>query len=337
MTITTASETKATPAAPMRPHPGFATRPPLVLVTCSGRSGSKWMLRLLDFHPETLCRNEPERMTPALKDPATPDWGAWEELAMAVGARIGFVDRPPAMPKRFMRGWVARTRADRVLYAKRVQRLTGRHPEAGYPTMLYRPALIEQAQRVLKVINARHFMCRLLKETDHVPVVHMVRHPGGMLNSWLNRFAPTQDEEALIARQREILEDIHGRDPSYRDVTGPADGKDLIELKLWCWRHAQDAILEAGAAHRRYAAVVFERLSVQPIEVMEPIYAMCGLEYTDEMRGLIREETAGSAQIATAWKDRLPAASGELIGRVLEGSRVGRLNGIAEGPSDAAT
>lgn len=320
---TTPSEHPA--AVRMIPEPGPATRPKLVVVTCAGRSGSKWMLRLMDFHPQTLCRNEPDRMTPAIKDASTPDWGEWEQLGMSIGPRIGFVDRPPAMPKDHMRGWVKATRADKLLYAHRFQKLTGRHPEGRYPALFYNGEQTAQAQRVLKLINARHQVCRLLTETTHIPVIHMVRHPGGMLNSWLNRFAPTKDESDLVDTQRQILRRIHDSDPAYEQITGPADALDLVELKLWSWRHAQDSILRLGAAHPRYISVVFEQLSSNALELMTPIYAMCGLEYTDTMRDLIRAETARSEEIGSAWKDRLPPERVELVERVLQGSLVSRI------------
>lgn len=307
------------------PQPGAGTRPPLVLVTCAGRSGSKWMLRLLDFHNQTLCRNEPERMSTWLKDPETPDWDAWYDRAMELGARVGFVDRAPAQAKDYMRGWVKRTRVDRVLYSRRFQNITGRRPEAPYPGVLYNAEKLANAQRVLKVINARYFICRALNETDHFPIIHMVRHPGGMLNSWLNRFSPTQDQDELFETQQGILRKIHKRDPAYESVSGPVEGKDLVELKLWCWRHAQDHILSEGAGHPRYMPVVFEHLSERPAEVMAPVYEMCGLEFTDAMHGLIREETARSKDIAGAWKAKLSDEQAALIERVLDGSRVSQI------------
>ncbi|MFK7883751.1 MAG: sulfotransferase [Phycisphaerales bacterium] len=311
--------------ARINPVPGPATRPPLVLVTCAGRSGSKWMLRLLDFHPQTLCRNEPERMSPWLKDRDTPDWDAWFRRAMDVGPRIGFVDRTPAMPKDHMRAWVKATRADKLLYTRTLQKLLGRHPEARYPGAFYNASRVATAQRVLKVINARYFICRALQETDHFPIIHMIRHPGGMLNSWLNRFAPTQDQTELFATQQQILRNIHESDPAYASISGPVEGKELVELKLWCWRHAQDHILRLGREHPRYMPVVFEQLSQDPIRLMEPIYAMCGLEFTDQVRTLIRAETSQSESIAAAWKDKLGIERVAHVERVLDGSAVGEI------------
>ncbi len=94
---------------------------------------------------------------------------------------------------------------------------------------------------------------------------------------------------------------------------------------MWSWRHAQDSILRLGAAHPRYISVVFEQLSSNALELMTPIYAMCGLEYTDTMRDLIRAETARSEEIGSAWKDRLPPERVELVERVLQGSLVSRI------------
>jgi len=307
------------------PDPGPETRPAMVVVTCAGRSGSKWMLRLLDFHPETLCRNEPARMHPWLVDRAVGDWDAWYGRAMDVGPRIGFVDRAPADSKAHLRAWARFTRADLPLYSKMFQKLLGRTPEARYPRMIFHPGRVARAQRVLKLINARYFICRMLEETDHIPVIHIVRHPGGMLNSWLNRFAPTNDRDALFETQQGILQKIHERDPGYAEVTGPIEGMEMGEMKLWCWRHAQDHMLRLGDTHPRYVPVVFERLSRDPLGVMAPVYALCGLEFTDRMRTLIERETADSEGIADAWKRKLSGDHVALIERVLDGSRVGGL------------
>jgi hypothetical protein len=303
------------------PEPGPNTRPSIVLITCAGRSGSKWMLKMLDFHPQTLGRNEPDRpnMDPSLSDPTTLDW---EERAMASGARIGFVDQAPTVLKDHARLWVKMTRADKLLYMHKLQKLFGRYPVAGYPWLMYNTKRIANAQRVMKIVNARHMICRMLEETTHIPVIHLIRHPGGMLNSWLNRFAPTQDQEALLQKQQRIFSRICEQDPDFAEIAGPMECKELAELKVWCWRHAQEHMLGLGRAHPRYAQVTFEHLSQRPVDIMEPIYALCGLEYTDSIRSLIQRETADSPEIASAWKRKLSAEHQDMVDRVLDGSPI---------------
>jgi hypothetical protein len=303
------------------PSPGLRTRPPLVLVTCAGRSGSKWMLKMLNFHPQTLCRNEPNRegMDPGLAD---PDATNWEQRAMDSGAKIGFIDLAPDCVKDYARGWVKLTRADKLLYSRRVQNMTGRYPEAGYPWFMFNPSKVGDAQRVMKIINARYLICKILEETDHIPVIHLIRHPGGMLSSWLTRYVPEQNQNALLVKQRGILARIHEREPDFKQISGPVEGKDLAELKIWCWRHAQEHMLTLGALHPRYLQVTFEKLSQRPVEIMEPIYALCGLEYTESIKARIEHETSASPEIASAWKNKLSSEHQDLIERVLNGSVV---------------
>lgn len=304
------------------PEPGVDTRPPMVLITCAGRSGSKWMLKMLDFHPQTLGRNEPNRMDRGLSD---PDAENWEQRALDSGARIGFVDLAPDVVKDHARVWVKLTRADKLLYTRTLQRILGRHPEAGYPWLMYSPKRIAQGQRVMKIVNARYMICRVLEETTHIPVIHIIRHPGGMLSSWLTRFAPKQDPDELMELQRGIYSRICERDPAYAQICGPVDGKELAELKVWCWRHAQEHMLRLGRAHPRYMQVTFEKLSQNPVEIMEPAYALCGLEFTDAIRTHIERETKASASIATAWKQKLDPKYQDMVERVLDGSPITEL------------
>ena len=304
------------------PEPGVATRPPMVLITCAGRSGSKWMLKMLDFHPQTLGRNEPNRMDRGLSDPEAENW---EQRALDSGARIGFVDLAPDVVKDHARLWVKLTRADKLLYTRTVQKVFGRHPEAQYPWSMYNTKRMAQAQRVMKIVNARYLICKVLEETTHIPVIHIIRHPSGMLSSWLIRFAPNQDPDELMGLQRGIYSRICERDPAFAQICGPVEGKELAELKVWCWRHAQEHMLRLGRAHPRYMQVTFEKLSQNPVEIMEPAYALCGLEFTDVIRKHIDQETKASPAIATAWKKKLDPKHQEMVERVLEGSPITQL------------
>lgn len=277
------------------------------------------MLKMLDFHPQTLGRNEPNRMDNGLKDVNTENW---EQRAINSGARIGFVDMAPDVVKDYARLWVKLTRSDKLLYTRTIQKIFGRHPEAPYPWCMYSTEKIRQAQRIMKIVNARHLICKVLEETTHIPVIHLIRHPGGMLSSWLIRFAPTQDKDALFAIQQGILARIHEQDPAYEEITGPVEGKEIAELKLWCWRHAQEHMIRLGRAHPRYMQVTFEKLSEKPVEIMEPIYALCGLEYTKSIKARIQQETAASPEIASAWRGKLDPQYQKLVEHVLAGSMI---------------
>lgn len=327
MTTTSSTTDSTIPSATQAleliiPEPGIATRPPMVLITCAGRSGSKWMLKMLDFHPGTLGRNEPDRMDGGLSDPSAENW---EQRALDSGARIGFVDLAPDVVKDHARLWVKLTRADKLLYTRTVQKVFGRHPEAGYPWFMYNTKRMDQAQRVMKIVNARYLICKVLEETTHIPVIHIIRHPGGMLSSWLTRYAPNQDPDELMKKQQGIFQRICDHDPEFAKICGPVEGKELAELKVWCWRHAQEHMLELGRAHPRYMQVTFEKLSQNPVEIMEPAYALCGLEYTDSIRKHIDRETKASPAIASAWKSKLDPKYQDMVERVLDGSPITEL------------
>lgn len=274
-------------------------------------------MQLIDLSPMTLCRNEPHRIDPALADAATEDW---MERALHAGSRIGMHDLRPESAKAIARPWTRWTRADRLLYARRLRRRLGREPDAGFPSILYDASRIDEMLRVLKIINARHLVCRVLRERTEIPVAHVIRHPGGMLRSWMNRFAPRFDPGALLDEQRGIVEAIHRADPGFAARSGPAGAMSLEAAKLWSWLHAQEDMLRAGACSPVYRAVVFERLAEAPVPIVRDLYAVLNLEWTPAIEAGVARLTRASSGIADAWRTGLSPAQIGLVERVLGSS-----------------
>ncbi|MEM9372623.1 MAG: sulfotransferase [Planctomycetota bacterium] len=302
---------------PRQPDDSGLPRAPLALVTCAGRSGSKWVMRLLDLSPVTLCRNEPHRIEPALADPDCPDW---IDRAMHAGLKIGVHDLKPESVKAITRPWTAALRLDRALRSGTGRRLWGRAGVIRYPAALYRTANLGDMTRVLKIINARHLVCRVLAEHPEIPVIHVIRHPGGMLKSWITRFAPRFGDHEILETQRAIVRKIHGFDPAFQSVSGPADRMTLEEAKLWSWMHAQEHLLREGTASGRYRAVVFERLAAEPMPQVRSIYHAVGLELTPEIERGTANLTQRSASIAAAWRHELTTPQIEAVERMLAAS-----------------
>ncbi len=274
-------------------------------------------MRLLDLSPVTLCRNEPHRIDPGLADPECEDW---MDRAMRAGAQIGVHDLKPEGIKDIGRPWTNALRLDRALRSGTGRRLWGRHGVIPYPNLLYRARAIRDTTRVLKIINARHLVCRLLAEHPEIPVIHVVRHPGGMLKSWTTRFAPRFGDDEILETQRAIVRKIHALDPPFESVSGPADAMSLEQAKLWSWMHAQEHLLRAGANSDRYRTVVFERLANNPIAEVRPIYHAVGLPMTPAIERGVERLTRDSDRIASAWRDTLTTPQVEAVDRVLGAS-----------------
>lgn len=292
-------------------------RAPIALVTCAGRSGSKWVMQLLDLSPVTLCRNEPHRIDPGLADPECDDW---MDRALRAGAQIGVHDLKPEGIKDIGRAWTNALRLDRALRSGTGRRVWGKKGVIGYPGLLYKTGQIDQTTRILKIINARHLVCKLLSEQPEIPVIHVIRHPGGMLKSWITRFAPRFGDHEILETQRGIVRKIHGFDPAFEAVSGPADAMTLEEAKLWSWMHAQEHLLRSGEGSDRYRAVVFERLAADPMPEVRRIYDAVGLDITPGIESGVARLTRESTSIASAWREKLTPEQVDAVDRVLGAS-----------------
>jgi hypothetical protein len=299
---------------------------PVTVVTCAGRSGSKWVQQLLDLSPTTLCRNEPHRIDPVLSDPDAADWF---EHAILAGHRIGIHDLRPESVKSIVRPLARSLRLDRLVYSRASRVLWRRRGTVAYPALIYDRGRFDEMHLVLKIINARHLVCRLLREQEPVRVVHVMRHPGGMLNSWLKRYASRFDPSDILLKQREVLSKIHAIDPAYAALTGPADSLSLGALKLWCWRHAQEDMIRHGDGRSAYTCVVFEKLAEDPVGQVARLYERIGLGWSDSVGEGVLRLTGRSQSIAGAWRDGLASEQAELVDEILGGSQL--LSGMFDG------
>lgn len=320
---------------PLADERGDSTRPPYSVVTGQGRSGTSWLLSLFDFSSTTFCRNEPYRIAGSPLESAAShrrvarrDEGEIGEIwdaAMAQTTHVmGERDLRIEVPKSYLHPLSMRLGLHRWIRKPQFRSAVSiLHPslsrrEWPIPWWLGSEARLETALPVVKLVAAPGWVSLILRHRPDVPVFHVIRHPGGFLNSWRNRYLDKNDPASVREANRERLEEVAASDTTWANRFGDIGPMSVEESELWYWRYANEVVYEAGKTSDNYHRLVYEELVSHPIESMRHSYMAAGLQWDAQVERAIRASSSQSASIASAWREQLSPEHRELVDRVLE-------------------
>jgi hypothetical protein len=312
-----------------------------VIIVGEGRSGTTWLLDLVDSSRRTHCRNEPDSLLESsplarlpscevLTDAAAGELERdWDAALRFTATHIGRRDLPLSGPKDHVyelgrRLGLARAvnTLPRKILAKVLPSL--RPAEFRMPFWVGSEAALERAVVVIKMIQIPSWTAWVLNRRPATKIVHIVRHPGGFLNSWRNRHLAEHDPEEVRRANRKRLDAIRTAHPEWADRFGDIDAMPVGESELWYWRYAVETIHTAGAGKPQYHLVLYENLSADAPAVARSIFDFCGLEWDDRIARRVRSQSTESPSIATAWRSKLSKEETAQVERVLAGSPMER-------------
>jgi len=308
-----------------------------VLIVGQGRSGTNWLLQLLDRSARTFCRNEPygavesplnalNRHRFVVRSDQRELEAQWDEAARWTSCHMG--DRDPRVPVRKHHiyepsrllgpyRWVHGPRLRGVL-SRFSPSLRGQ--EWPVPWWLGNAGRLASSLPVLKLVAPPGWASFVLKQRPGIPVIHIIRHPGGFLNSWSKRYLATQEREAVRRANQERLRDIVGEDPAWGAVFGDIEAMDAEESELCYWRYANEVVYLAGRESVDYHNIAYEDLVADPVGVMKPLYEACGLVLDESIERSVRK-TEMASNVAGAWRENLSEARLRLVERFLQEGR----------------
>lgn len=310
------------------------------LIAGHGRSGTNWLLHLLDRSATTHCRNEPNEIAgnafAALPTPFVPIAdgdadafaGPWSQAVMEAAGQMGDRDRAVATRKSHISAWAQQLGLCDALSRPRLRRVLASVVPALRGAEWPMPGLrLEPAPLTVLKCNQVPGWARYVLERDAGAgrVVHIVRHPGGFLRSWRARYVAERDANDVLRANRERLELVAKSDPAFADVMGDPASHDLNASELWYWRYAIETIEAAGqTAPSSYRRIVFEELAAEPVSEARCLFEWLGLDWTPETEREVARLSANSSGIAKRWTDEVDANERAAIERVLAGSALER-------------
>lgn len=322
--------------------------PPLatVLLIGQGRSGTNFLLSLLDQSAATHCRNEPDQLDgSALARLAEfrffvddePRLAALFDASVCQAARcVGPRDHKSEVAKDWLR---AHRGAPGYFYLRQrmrvVERLIRRRKpmdgkELVYPAWMVEHDALARATHVFKLNAAVGYGAWALRARPEVRVLQIVRHPGGFLKSWHKRWVQGQGGQqrgrgtADRFQDEERLCEVARRDPRWARLLGDVARLERAEGELLWWRYVNEALHAAGQDRPNYTRVLYEDLARDPEGVSRRVFAACGLAWDESIAARVRGIARGAETIARAWKDELAPEMVALVEKVLAGSPMER-------------
>lgn len=308
-----------------------------ILVVGHGRSGTNMVLDLLDCHPDTFCRNEPNELVgTAFTDLGDamfpePDRAGFEanwrrsiaRTIRASGARDRFVTDKDY----FRSDWRARIGQSLMSRGKIRACLLPRSggkvvEEWPCPGLYYDSAAQARALPVLKILLCPAWTLRAHDLIPSQHVVHVVRRPQGFIQSWWGRYVTGigGGPEKVFADNQPSLIRILKYFGHTQDMAPAYSLEALVASELWRWRYVNEVMLAQLSGSPRYLKLAYEEVMADKLHWAKNIYGFAGLEMTPASRHAVK--TMENTLFGARKPDGLdPALVADAIEQVMAGSQ----------------
>ena len=316
--------------------------PPLLFVVGSGRSGTTWLGKIFDSHPDTLYRHEPDTWQdrddlPAVVMPEQTQQYARimqdfvEGLPLSRDPRIG--TKLPLFPKSYYSPLRFRLRQLCVAGAK-----AGGHIglDLAVPHLFeYRNA--KDLRVIWKSINSTGRVGLVASAIENSRTVVIVRHPCGHAASWLRgkqggHFTGTTHR--VENYMRDLLDMPHAR--THRLTEEAFKAMPPLEKHIWAWVLSNEKMMLDIEDRDDCTLIRYEDLCAQPLEVSQRLFEWAELSWNDQTEAFIKESTSNEddgyysvfknpLSSAQRWREELSEKDVERILAVAQGSLPGRL------------
>ncbi|HET7561835.1 MAG TPA: sulfotransferase [Rhodanobacteraceae bacterium] len=271
---------------------------PCILVFGLPRSGTTWIGKLFDSHPETLYRHEPDsvrRLTVPLypEKESAPRYRAELEQFVASLPRMRnpkVVGKQPLFPKRYMSAIALGAYRSSAMVAKATSRVQRNFP------CLYRPtaASSERVRLVWKSIESPGRLGVCIAAAPDARAIYVVRHPCGYVASVLRgeakrRFAEAKPSDNDLWRLKLLLE----------TASGKARALSLEDLRLlapeerlaWAWVLVQEKILADVGRCERVMTLRYEDVCADPLMMTKRMFEFADLDWQPQTEAFVRAST----------------------------------------------
>lgn len=284
----------------------------MIFIFSSARSGSTWLAKAFDSHPDTLYLHEPDIVDRG--SDLLPHWfegdaaGCGDEARqylsrLSQNRNLRTVGPRPFFRKNYRNGIAFGIRTGLIYAGKGLEK-------AGLTAMSGRIEIPDLARRgssprlVMKSVSALGRIEALVKSAVAMSPILLLRNPCAYVHSYLrgNRMgvmrAPGAMGRLLMTRSARRL----NVDPSL-DQTG-----DPVERLAWEWLlancEASEAISQAGGF-----VVKYEDVAIGPETELRPLFSKLGLDWSDSTTQFLKASSGGEGSYYSLTRDPMVAIS----------------------------
>lgn len=300
------------------------------------RSGSTWLGKILDSHPDTLYRHEPDGLghvnnLPLLVPPEQA--GHYASLIEAFVRSLPHINHSrvsgklPAFPKRYYSRHQLLFKRTNSLVSKLLGRVAGEFPLLRVKD--YRA--VEDLRVVWKSIESLGRLGALAKLMPEASAIHLIRHPCGYVQSVLRG-----EEQGRFVGTVKASEDFPVFEMLLNTALAREQGLTLQDLKAcsplerlaWRWTLFNEQALKDTAGLPNCQQVRYEDLCAHPEPVSRELFERLHLGWNPQVARFIRHSTAVNREgFYSVYKN--PLLSAEKWRTALSPSHVERVTAIA--------
>lgn len=316
----------------------------MILVFGLPRSGTSWLGKIFDSHPETLYRHEPDKNLQIDGVPLLVPAAQLAERRSAVEAFLhrvlanrtsGVTNKLPTFPKSYRSSGRQLLRSGIALAAKALSpNLAGR---------VQVPDLIDPGhpgpRLIWKSISSAGRLGALARALPEACAILLLRHPCGQIASILRGHAagkfggsPLPSEQYRVLQA--LVESERGR--AYGLTLDGLRHMRPVERMAWRWVLFLEQTLADIAGLPNCRVVRYEDLCGEPVEQARELFEFAGLDWQPQTQAFLWDSTDGDSdqyfavrkdprRSATKWRKELASEDARHILNVLARSPMGRL------------
>lgn len=291
----------------------------LILVVGLPRSGTTWIGKIFDSHPDTLYLHEPESAAPMIKEiPLIVPIPHVDLHTFDLSRLIGTINRTlssrktrvaahfPRFPKSYRRPALDRAHRGLAVACKAWSRYFG---ELSLPdlAMTSPPRPIRTIWKSIQSLGRVGLLARLMPKAR---IIHVIRHSGGQIASVergrrSGRFQWDGDTGWLIRRLSDTpLGQERGLNWDSFKTMRP------IEARSWIWALFNDIALESIRGLTNTITIRYEDICADPLGRARALFDFAQLEWHDQVEAFINRSTTNHRDdFYSVYRDPLIAAT----------------------------
>lgn len=283
----------------------------MIFIFSSPRSGSTWLAKAFDSHPDTLYLHEPDivdRGRDLLPHWFSDDVSGFEHHAqtylgrLCANRNLRTIGTRPFFRKSYRSEVGHSLRSGLIYFGKGIERAgLPRVEKATIPDMVSAGG---KPTTVIKSVSALGRVGAFLKSGAQISVIHLLRHPCAYVSSYVrgNRLGlmppPPPMDKLLQTRSARRLNVNAALDKS----------SDPVERLAWEWLlancEASDAIAQAGGL-----VVKYEDVAASPQTELPSLFSKLGLDWSDSTTQFLKASSASEGSYYSLSRDPAVAIS----------------------------
>ncbi|HUB14982.1 MAG TPA: sulfotransferase [Acetobacteraceae bacterium] len=285
----------------MRPSDIAADR--VILILGAPRSGTSWLAKIFDSHPDVLYRHEPDTvlrdfdlpwMCPPEQVPAYRDAAQAYLRRLFDTATLKTAGSLPIFPKRYLGTGGAVLRNSIIYGLRAMEQVPGTRRilrGAGIPD-LFRIAAHPHLRLVLKSVSSRGRARLFAEAMPGMRTIFILRDPWGQVASMLRGAALGKFEGPVPVQELLMTEQAR----RYGLTAARFEALPMVEQYAWNWAILNEKAIDDLAGIPGVTVLRYQALCAAPLPEARALFDSVGLEWDRQTEDFLRRSTTFSGR-----------------------------------------